>query len=123
FPDYLALAEPAPLTVAETQALLREDEALAVILPGPQGSLIWVVTPGNADWLEIETGEAELAAQVTALRRALDPLAEGNTDAAGIPASFDIARAYDLYRLLLGRFEPMLSGKRHLLLVPAGPLS
>ncbi len=123
FPDYLSLAEPAPLTVVETQALLREDEALAVILPGPQGSLIWAVTRDGADWAEIETGEAELAAQVTALRRALDPLAEGSIDAAGVPASFDIARAYDLYRLLLGRFEPMLSGKRHLLLVPAGPLS
>ncbi len=123
FPDYLSLAEPAPLTVAETQALLREDEALIAILSGPQGSLIWVVTRDSAEWSEIGTGEAELAAQVAALRRALDPLAEANADDAGIPASFDVARAYDLYRLLLGRFEPMLSGKRHLLLVPAGPLS
>ncbi len=123
FPDYLSLAEPAPRTVAETQALLREEEALVVILPGPQASLIWAVTRDSAEWSEIETGEAELASQVTALRRALDPLAGESNAGAGIPASFDIARAYDLYRLLLGRFEPMLSGKRHLLLVPAGPLS
>src|SRR5262249_38342766 len=32
FPDYLSLAEPAPLTVAETQKLLQEDEALIAIL-------------------------------------------------------------------------------------------
>ncbi|MGP0042551.1 MAG: CHAT domain-containing tetratricopeptide repeat protein [Rhodomicrobium sp.] len=123
FPDYLSLAEPAPLTVAQTQALLREDEALVAILPGPQGSLIWAVTRESAEWAEIETGEAELASQVAALRRGLDPLAGENNPGPAVPANFDIARAYRLYRLLLGRFEPMLSGKQHLLLVPAGPLS
>ncbi len=121
FPDYLSLAEPEPLSVAETQQLLHGDEALIAILAGPQSGLVWVVTRERADWAEIGTSEAALAAQVTALRRGLDPLAEGNND--GAPADFDIARAYELYRLLLDRFSPMLSGKRHLLLVPSGPLS
>ncbi len=121
FPDYLSLAEPAPLTVAETQKLLHDDEALIAILAGRRSSLIWVVTRERAEWAEIDAGEAALAAQVTALRRGLDPLADENNDAA--PAPFDIARAYELYRLLLDPFSPMLAGKRHLLLVPAGPLS
>ena len=73
FPDYLSLAEPAPLTVAETQKLLGEDEALVAILTGPESSLVWVVTRDGADWAEIEAGEAALAGEVKALRRGLEP--------------------------------------------------
>ncbi len=117
FPDYLSLAEPAPLTVAETQNLLKEDEALVAILTGPESSLVWVVTPGAADWAEISAGDAALATEVKALRTGLEPPAEGE------PASFDIARAHQLYQTLLGRFSAVLSGKRHVVIVPAGPLS
>jgi CHAT domain-containing protein len=120
FPDYLSLAEPEPLSVAETQQLLKPDEALAAILTGPESSLIWVVTRERADWAEIEAGEAALAAQVLALRRGLDPAAQRADPA---HAGFDLARAYDLYKLLFGRFTPLLAGKKHLLLVPTGPLS
>jgi CHAT domain-containing protein/tetratricopeptide (TPR) repeat protein len=121
FPGYLSLAEPEPLKVAETQQLLEDGEALVAMLSGPKSGLIWVVTRERADWAELPAGDGELAAQVTALRRGLDPLAEGNAD--GAPQVFDVKRAYDLYKLLLERFAPMLSGKRHVLLVPAGPLS
>ncbi|HZV19994.1 MAG TPA: CHAT domain-containing protein, partial [Hyphomicrobiales bacterium] len=120
FPDYLSFAEPAPLTVAETQKLLQEDEALIAILVGPQSSLIWVVTRSNADWAEIDQGELQLAAEVTELRRGLDPLAQGRGDG---PTGFDFTRAHALYRSLLGRFSPMFAGKKHLLLIPTGPLS
>ena len=117
FPDYLSLAEPAPLTVTETQTLLQDDEALVAILTGPESSLVWVVTRGGADWAEIEAGEAALAGEVKALRAGLEPQEDDE------PVSFDIARAHDLYKLLLGRFAPMLSGKQHVMFVPAGPLS
>ena len=117
FPDYLSLAEPAPLTVAETQKLLKDDEALAAILTGPESSLVWVVTPGGADWAEIGAGEAALATEVKALRAGLAPAAEGGG------ASFDVARAHQLYQLLLGRFSSVLSGKRHVMFVATGPVS
>lgn len=121
FPDYLSLAEPAPLAVAETQKLLHADEALIAILAGRQSCLVWVVTRERADWAEIETGEAALSAEVAALRRGLDPLADESGN--GVPASFDAARAHGLYKLLLERFSPLFADKRHLILVPAGPLS
>ncbi len=117
FPDYLSLSEPAPLAVAETQKLLKDDEALVAILTGPDSSMIWVVTPAGADWAEIEAGDAALAAEVKALRAGLEPPDEGE------PAPFDIARSHALYKLLLGRFAPMLAGTRHIMFVPAGPLS
>ena len=31
FPDYVALSKPQPLSVAQTQALLADDEALVVL--------------------------------------------------------------------------------------------
>ena len=49
FPEFLSLSEPAPLTVAETQKLLKEDEALVAILTGPESSLVWVVTSRGSD--------------------------------------------------------------------------
>ena len=121
FPEFLSLAEPEPLSVAETQRLLGADEALVAMLSGPKSGLIWVVTRERADWEETETSEAALATDVSALRRGLDPLVEGNSD--GKVAAFDLARAHGLYKLLLQRFEPLLARKRHLLIVPAGPLS
>jgi CHAT domain-containing protein len=120
FPDFLSLAEPDPLSVAEVRQLLRPDEALVALLTGPKSGLVWVVTRERSDWAEIEAGEAALAAEVSALRSGLDPTAAGNNDAV---QPFDAARSHRLYKLLLERFSPMLEGKRHLLVVPAGPLS
>jgi CHAT domain-containing protein len=120
FPDYLSLAEPAPLTVAEAQKLLHEDEALIAILTGPQSSMIWIATRTGADWTEADIGEQRLAAEVAEIRRGLDPMAQPSGDGT---AGFDFTRAHALYRSLLGRFTPILAGKKHLLLVPTGPLS
>jgi CHAT domain-containing protein len=119
FPDYLSLAEPAPLTLAETQKLLHDDEALITILVGPQSTMIWAVTRTGADWADAGTGERQLAAEVAELRRGLDP-SQNRGD--GL-AEFDFARAHALYRSLLSRLSPMLAGKKHLLIVPAGPLT
>jgi CHAT domain-containing protein len=117
FPDYLSLAEPAPLTVAETQKLLGEDEALLAMLTGPESCLVWAVTRDRTDWLEIGVGEAALGEEVAGLRRGLEPQADGRA------GRFDLAEAYRLYKLLLERFSPMLAGKRHVMIVPTGPLS
>ncbi len=117
FPEYLSIADPAPLTVAETQRLLKEDEALVAILTAPERSMVWVVTPAGADWAEIDAGDVALATEVKALRAGLVPSADGR------PVDFDTGRAHALYKLLLGRFAPMLGGAQHIMFVPTGPLS
>ena len=71
----------------------------------------------RGDWAEIPASEAALATEVKALRAGLEPPTEGE------PASFDLARAHELYKLLLGRFSTVLSGKRHVMFVATGPLS
>ena len=129
FPQYLSLSEPKPLSVAEAQALLGEDEALLAILTGSQRTIVWAVTRQRADWAEIGVGEETLAADIAALRRGLDPATASSDAPAGADGSttvsrgFDMARAWRLYQTLIEPVAPLLAGKRHLILVPTGPLT
>jgi len=117
FPDYVALTEPEPLTVAATQALLGPGEALVTLLVGRRQSFVWALSRERAVWARVPAGSDVLAAHVTAIRKGLDPLAaEGST-------AFDFARAHELYRLLLGPVEAVIRDKPNLVLVPTGPLT
>ena len=128
FPEYAALADPQPLTRADTQRLLREDEVLVAILVGSERSFVWAVTRERAEWAQIDIGAEALTREVTALRLGLDPLAQqtaegtGSTQA-GIVASFDLGRAHALYSKILGPVASLLAGKQHLIVVPTGALT
>jgi len=128
FPDYAALADPQPLNVATVQRVLRDDEALIVFLVGSAKSFVWAVTRERAEWAQIDAGNDVLGAHVTALRRGLDPRAQQDAEGsagskAGVVAGFDLKRAYALYQLVLGPVAPLLRDKRHLIVVPTGPLA
>jgi len=124
YPAYAALADPGALTVREVQGLLHEGEALVVVLVGTDASFVWAIDRTRAQWAEIEAGSRQLAADVTALRLGLDPMAQGGVatleEAA---AAFDLDRAHALYRKILGPVAPILAGKQHLLMVPTGALT
>lgn len=128
FPDYLALAEPKPLSIAEAQSLLRGDEALVAILVGSARSFVWAVSRDRADWAQIDAGASALAAEVTALRNGLDPMAQQDAEGAagsqaGVVRAFDIERSHALYRQILGPIAATLQGKRHVIVVPTGALT
>src|SRR5262249_54073439 len=128
FPAYTALADPKPLRVAEAQALLNADEALVAILVGSSKSFVWAVTRERAEWAEIDGGARMLLDHVQALRKGLDPLAQQDSEGAarsqaGVVGSFDLARAHALYQLVLAPVAGVFAGKRHLILVPTGPLT
>ena len=78
FPDYAALASPAPLAVEEVQAQLGANEALVLFLdtpewkPTPEETFIWVVTKTDMRWVRSDLGTAALAREVQALRCGLD---------------------------------------------------
>jgi CHAT domain-containing protein/tetratricopeptide (TPR) repeat protein len=144
FPDYAALANPEPLTVAEVQALLAKDEAVVLFLdtpawdPTPEETFIWVVTKTDSPkWLRIDRGTPALQREVQALRCGLDEQewvypsdARRCADLLGLtaqpapsqPLPFHLDRAYELYKALFGPIEDRIRGK-HLILVPAGPLT
>ena len=91
-------------------------------------SFVWAVTRERAEWAEIDASARPLAEHVRLLRDGLDPLAQ--QDAEGAPGS----------RAGIGRLRPAararalqagagpggaacLAGKRHLIVVPTGPLT
>ncbi len=128
FPQYVALADPKPLSVAEVRALLRDDETLIAMLVGASTSFVWAVTRERTAWAEIAAGSKTLAEHVTALRAGLDPLAQQDaagsaTGRAGVVQGFDLSRAHELYRLVLGPVAELINSKHHLIVVPTGPLT
>ncbi len=73
FPDYAALASPAPLSTGEVQAQLGADEALVLFLdtqelkPLPEETFIWVVSKTDMRWARSDLGTAALTREVQAL--------------------------------------------------------
>ena len=119
FPAYAELINPQPTTVEHVRAALRPDEILLSTFVTPERTFVWAIPPtGPMAFAAAPLGEASLARTVNQLRKALDP---SGTSPSDIPA-FDLARAYELYRVL---FEPVRAGWLHaktLLVVPHGPL-
>ena len=145
FPDLTQLANPKPLSIAATQALLGPTEALVLFLDVPdfgtlpRESLIWVVTKNDARWRSIPRGTGALSDRVAALRCGLDQAAWDGDGAhrcngllggaftrddarAGRALPFDLVQAYELYQALFGHVQDLISDK-HLLIVPSGALS
>jgi CHAT domain-containing protein/Tfp pilus assembly protein PilF len=113
FPDYVALSNPQPLSVSETQALLADDEALVVFDLGAL-SYVWAITKDRAGWQQLSISAVEVAKEVAALRAALDP--EGFKP-------FDANLAYLLDKQVLEPIEHLISGKTRLSFVVDGALT
>ena len=152
FPDYASLANPVPLTLAETQTHLKPDEALMLILDtyealGATGdTFIWVVTRSSSRWVVASfAGQPThkdpnvhiLRDHVDALRCGLDfdgswvgtrcfdllNVVYSKQDRwSGKPLPFQLGRAHQLYKSLFGQVEDLIKGKK-LLIVPSGPLT
>lgn len=140
FPEYAVLANPQPLSLVATQALLKSDEALIVFLDVakngavPEAGFAWLITQREVKWVEIPAGTVALAEHVTALRCGLtfsawegdgaaqcQHLSGGNFRKSALPP-FDVARAHALYTDLFGQFSEQIKGKR-LLIAPSGALT
>lgn len=124
FPAYVALANPQPLTLKETQDLLADDEAVVAFDVGEKTSYAWVVTQTAADWTEIPADRKTLEEKIATLRRGLSLRDIKQAIAVGAkPELFDLDLAHDLYAVLLGPVEGLIKDKKHLVVVPAGPLT
>ncbi len=145
FPQYVQLARPKPLDVADVRSLLHSDEALIAFLEVdhtgklPHEAYAWIVTKTDARWLRLPMTPAEISAHVASLRCGLDAAAWETNDGskcasllqssyraadieAGRPLPFDLAKAHALYRALLAPLEDIIANK-HLLIVPSGSLT
>ena len=121
FPEYAALASPQPLEAEEVQQLLGADEALIFFLTGDKESYVFALTRDGFDWRTIGIGAENLSEKVAAFRGGLD--LEKLQKSGSKQALFDLNLAHELYVALIGPVEGLVKDKRHLLVVPSGPLT
>jgi len=119
FPEYAELVEPKPATIAGTQRLLRPDEVLVSWYFAENVGYVWSISKDTPpQFVQIPLGRAQMAKEITQLRKALDP---GVATIDEIPA-FDIVLAYQLYQQILAPVESSLKGKKVMLVVPHAEL-
>jgi CHAT domain-containing protein/tetratricopeptide (TPR) repeat protein len=119
FPGYAELSSPSPLSIAQTQALLKPDEALVSYLSTGKQSYVFAVTREGSVWQQIPLTAAEIGERVARLRAGLF----NATPDAGTPVPFDLEASHALYVALLGPVEGFIAGKPKLLTVPTGALT
>lgn len=134
FPDYARLADPKPLSVAEAQSLLGENDAMTLFAPfggsNGEGSFTFVITRDGAKWRSGTIGQTQMTGAVQALRCGLDvgqwSTKEGkanciqlvNAEPQGNELPFNADLAWHLYTELFGELAPMLAGKTLLVVAP-----
>lgn len=132
FPEYTQLTSPQPLSVEATQALLRDDEALVLILAGERSTFVFAIDRSGIDWARVAVTAQELAGAVDLLRQGVDlDHGRGPWNAVSVQTSsaiaslpvFDRQAAFALYQQLLAPVEARLDGKSHVYAVPSGALS
>ena len=120
FPDYANLVNPKPPTLEDTRRSLRAGEVLLVVYSGGEKTFVWAVPQaGAARFAAVPLTRDTLAADVSRLRRALDPFSVGLPD---VPP-FDAALAHALYLKILAPVASAWSGATHLLVAAGGPLA
>jgi len=119
FPDYADLTDPAPLSVAEAQALLQPREGMLAVAAGEAGTVAVLLTADAAAIQRSDMTRDALAAQVERLRGSLDPTRVGTVDNL---FRFDPRLAHGLFTALFGSLAPRLDALDRLILVPDGAL-
>lgn len=71
FPAYVELSSPAPLTLAQAQALLKPDEALVSFIVLKEQSYVFAVTREGSTMQQIALGTGELSDRIGNLRKGL----------------------------------------------------
>jgi CHAT domain-containing protein/Tfp pilus assembly protein PilF len=118
FPAYAELSSPAPLSIAQTQALLKPDEAVVSFISLNDKSYVFAVTREGGVWQQIALGQKAIGDLVSKLRLGLfDPTPDAP------PRPFDLNTSFDLYSALLGPVEGAIARKPKLLVVPTGALT
>jgi CHAT domain-containing protein/tetratricopeptide (TPR) repeat protein len=141
FPDYANFSDPRPLSLADAQELLGDQQALVVFLDMwrvgnvPEETIVFALTKKDVQWLSVPLGTQALLERVAALRCGLDKEGwEGIKEMPcqrvlgvgkpgdGEPLPFNLGIAHELYQELLHPFEKLIEGKQ-LLIVPSGALT
>ncbi|NBW12501.1 MAG: CHAT domain-containing protein [Caulobacteraceae bacterium] len=131
FPAYSELTSPRALSVEEAQGLLKDNEALLLVLVNPEATYVWGVSRDRIAWARAaDLGDAEMTKAVNDLRGALttgasrgDPTLDPAIFAGRPVAAFDRTQAYRLYSELVKPVEGVFEGKTTLITVVTGALT
>jgi CHAT domain-containing protein/tetratricopeptide (TPR) repeat protein len=116
FPAYADLSNPQPLSMTQTQSLLKPDEVLVAFVVRGDRTYAVAVTREASALRQIALGSREISDRVAQLRLGLS-----NPEAA--QSSFDLVASFELYTALFGPLSADIAGKPKLLVVPAGALT
>ncbi|MCI0392469.1 MAG: tetratricopeptide repeat protein [Acidobacteria bacterium] len=113
-PRYAALTQPQPITVAEIQKQVLDDDTLLLEYAlGEQRSYLWVVSPSS-----ISSHQLPPRAEIEIAARKVYDLLIARPAKQGPPDSQFIAQASALSRMLLGAASSQLSNKRLVIVAP-----
>ena len=119
-PQYFAIVNHPALTVSQGQALLRDDEAVLLVVPSVFGTHVMAVTKQGLTWNRSPLKSDKIDTMVGWLRRDLDPT--GDKSGTGLPG-FDRNTAYHLYVSLIAPMNEVIAGKTHLFIIARGALA
>jgi CHAT domain-containing protein/tetratricopeptide (TPR) repeat protein len=135
FPQYFALVRGEPVTMDEVAALLDHDEGLLQYVFANEESFAWLVTRNTQRWVRIARPWDALVRDIAAMDCGLDSSnwdddnsrehcrdLVGSVPENARPLPFDLAKAHELYELLLEPFASEIKGKRLIIVAPS-PLS
>jgi CHAT domain-containing protein len=125
FPRYAELIAPRPLSLAQTQELLDEGDALTLVLPGKTGTFVFVVTSSKLHWHRSKLTSSDIAARVDELRLSMgvDAAVGSESAVAGADYAFDRLTAYEFFTELFGPLSSELTAADHLYYVATGALT
>ena len=115
FPRFVQFSAPTPVTVAELQKVLGDQEAAVMPFQHEDGLLLWVITQTEVKPVSVPLTRAQSITLTGRLRAGLD-LGQDHL------APFDVDAARELYRAFITPIEGNLAGRRRLLVVADGAL-
>lgn len=131
-PEYFALVRPEPMAIAEAAAMLRDDEAVLMLVPTTFGTHVVALTNEGFAWTRSGATTADVSSLVRRLQYDIGmpvqrSLAEDNTwadeNAAADGRAFSFAAAHGLYRQLVEPAVELIGDRTHVFVMGAGPLS
>lgn len=121
YPRFMELANPRPVSVSDLQQkLLRPDEVLLSYVLLPQEVVIFAVTRGRFQMVNLPVKREDIAQRVRTIRRAIEKVAVG--ESVLFLREIEPANLNSLYRDLVAPLASALAGKKKIIVVADGPL-
>lgn len=127
-PQYVDIVNQPALSLAEAQGLLREDEAVLMVVPSLFGTHVMALTREGLQWHRADMNAKAVGELVGTLRAQLDPSGQARATTLGSSRApkgngFDRKAAWQLHEALVAPVAASLAGKAHVFVAADGALA